>query len=142
MPSFIGTILGWFGSGLFKVFGTSVLQPILKTIENGQNANRDVAVSTLQAEIAANQARVAIAPAFKGLIYCIGLPAAAHFGAICLDSMPWWFPFYGEHAVNSWKVAALPGDYATIEATILTAFFVSSPLTTLARAGAARLLKA
>ncbi|MDE4910373.1 hypothetical protein PQI07_06610 [Methylobacterium sp. 092160098-2] len=142
MLGILGTIFGWIGGGLIKVLGSNVIGPLVQTIQNGQNANRDVAVQTLQAEIAANQARVAIAPAFKGLIYCIGLPAAVHFGAICADSMLWWFPFYGWHLVGSWKVATLPGDYATIEATILTAFFVSSPLTTLARAGAARLLKA
>jgi len=142
MWTILGTLLGHIGSGLVSAFGNSVLAPILNTVQNGQNANRDVAVQSLQAEIAANQVRAAIAPAFKGLIYCIGLPAAAHFGAICADSMPWWLPFYGWHEVGAWKVAGLPGDYQTIEATILTAFFVSSPLTTLARAGAARLLKA
>ncbi|GJE83873.1 hypothetical protein [Methylorubrum thiocyanatum] len=41
-----------------------------------------------------------------------------------------------------WPIEPLPPEYVPIEATILTAFFVSSPLSTLARAGAARLLKA
>ncbi|MBB2959826.1 hypothetical protein [Methylobacterium sp. R2-1] len=128
----IGSLLGTVGSGLIKVFGNSVLQPILKGMENGQNTQRDVAVQVVQAEMAANQAKAAIAPAFKGLIYGIGIPPAIHFGAACLTKT---FDL-------GWNVEPLPPEYVAIEATILTAFFVSSPLTTLARAGAARLLKA
>ena len=45
----IGSALGAIGSGLIKVFGNSVLSPILKSIENGQNAQRDVAVQVVQA---------------------------------------------------------------------------------------------
>ena len=128
----IGSALGAVGSGLIKVFGNSVLQPILKGMENGQNTQRDVAVQVVQAEIVANQAKAAIAPAFKGLIYGIGIPPAVHFGAMCASAT---FDL-------GWPVKDLPPAYVPIEATILTAFFVSSPLTTLARAGAARLLKA
>lgn len=128
----IGKIAGLFGSGIIKVLGNSVLAPILKTLENGQNAQKDVAVSIVQAEMAANSAKAAIAPAFKGLIYGIGIPPALHFGALCLSAT---FDL-------GWPVKDLPATYVPIEATILTAFFVSSPLTTLARAGAARLLKA
>ncbi|WP_204308165.1 hypothetical protein, partial [Klebsiella aerogenes] len=56
----IGAALGTVGSGLIKLFGNSVLGPILKTLENGQNAQRDVAVQAVQAEMAANQAKAAI----------------------------------------------------------------------------------
>lgn len=128
----IGSALGAVGSGLIKVFGNSVLTPILKGIENGQNAQRDVAVQMVQAEIAANQAKAAIAPAFKGLIYGIGIPPAVHFGAICLSKT----------FALGWPIEPLPTEYVPIQQLILTAFFVSSPLATLARAGAARLLKA
>ncbi|CAO4196654.1 hypothetical protein [Methylorubrum extorquens] len=130
------SLLGWLsnpiGSGLIKVIGSSVVQPILKGMENGQNTQRDVAVQVVQAEMAANQAKAAIAPAFKGLIYGIGIPPAVHFGAICLSKT----------FALGWPIEPLPAEYVPIEATILTAFFISSPLTTLARAGAARLLKA
>ncbi|MGE7157660.1 hypothetical protein ACQKJ1_28655 [Methylorubrum rhodesianum] len=128
----IGRLLGTVGSGIIKMFGNSVLQPVLKGMENGQNMQRDVAVQVVQAEIVANQAKAAIAPAFKELIYGIGIPPAVHFGAICLSKT---------YALG-WPIEPLPPEYVAIEATILTAFFVSSPLTTLARAGAARLLKA
>ena len=128
----IGSLLGTVGSGLIKVFGNAVLQPILKGLENGQNTQRDVAVQVVQGEMAANQAKAAIAPAFKGLIYGIGIPPAVHFGAICLSKT----------FALGWPIEPLPTEYVAIEATILTAFFVSSPLSTLARAGAARLLKA
>ena len=128
----IGKIAGLFGSGIIKVLGNNVLAPILKTLENGQNAQKDVAVSIVQAEMMANQAKAAIAPAFKGLIYGIGIPPAVHFGAIC----------FSKTFALGWPIEPLPTEYVAIEATILTAFFVSSPLTTLARAGAARLLKA
>ncbi|WP_298967776.1 hypothetical protein [uncultured Methylobacterium sp.] len=128
----VGKAFGLFGSGLIRVFGDSVLGPILKTLQNGQNAQRDVAVQVVQSEMAANQAKAAIAPAFKGLVYGIGIPPAVHFGAICLSAT---FDL-------GWPIKPLPADYVAIEATILTAFFISSPLVTLARAGAARLLKA
>ncbi len=128
----VGKLLGTFGSGLIKVFGNSVLGPILKNLENGQNTQRDVAVQVVQAEMAANQAKAAIAPAFKGLIYGIGIPPAIHFGAICLSKT----------FALDWPIEPLPAEYVPIEQTILVAFFVSSPLTTLFRAGAARLLKA
>ncbi|UHC14201.1 hypothetical protein LRS73_16625 [Methylobacterium currus] len=65
-------------------------------------------------------------------LYGIGIPPAIHWGAMCLSAT---FDL-------GWPVKDLPAAYVPIEATILTAFFVSSPLTTLARAGAARLLKA
>ena len=81
----IGKVAGFFGSGIVKVLGDSVLGPVLKTPQNGQNAQKDVAVSVIQAEMAANQTRAAIAPAFKGLIYGIGIPPAIHFGATCLS---------------------------------------------------------
>ncbi|KAB7788072.1 hypothetical protein [Methylorubrum populi] len=137
---FLGTIFGWLGSGLVAAFGNSVLQPILKTIQNGQDANRSVAENTIQAEIQANNAKALIAPSFKGLIYLTALPAIAHWAAVVADSMPW-LPYFGAHVVGSWRVGALPPDYVTIETIILTAFFVSSPLTTLAKAGAAAMLK-
>ncbi|WP_430913895.1 hypothetical protein [Methylobacterium sp. sgz302541] len=127
-----GKLAGIAGSGIIKVLGNSVLEPILKGISNGQNTQRDVAVQMIQAEMAANSAKAAIAPAFKGLIYGIGIPPAIHFGASCLSHT----------FALDWPVTPLPAEYVPIEATILTAFFVSSPLTTLARAGAARLLKA
>lgn len=148
---FIGTILGWIGSGLVTAFGSSVLQPILKTIQNGQDANRDVAVNTIQAEIAANNARAIIAPSFKWLIYMTAFPAIIHWAAVVADSLPralefGWslgFPWIGvvPHDVGSWRVGALPETYQTIQGVILTAFFISSPLTTLAKAGAAALIK-
>ena len=145
---FLGTILGHIGSGLVSAFGNSVLAPILATVQNGQNANRDVAVSTLSAEVAANNARAIIAPSFKALIYMTALPAIVHWAAIIADSLPWvptfgayWLPTLAEHTVGSWRVGALPPAYQTIEGTILVAFFVSSPLTTLAKAGAAALIK-
>lgn len=128
----VGKLLGVFGSGLIKIFGDSVLGPILKTLQNGQTAQRDVAVQVVQAEMAANAAKAAVAPAFKGLVYGIGIPPAVHFGAICLSKT----------FALGWPIEPLPAEYVGIQATILTAFFVSSPLVTLARAGAARLLKA
>lgn len=64
----IGKLAGLFGSGIIRVLGDSVLGPILKTMQNGQSAQKHVAVATIQAEMAANQARAAIASAFKGLI--------------------------------------------------------------------------
>ncbi|MGY2052428.1 hypothetical protein [Methylobacterium sp. JK268] len=128
----VGRLAGFVGSGLIKTLGNSVIDPLVKTLQNGQNAQRDVAVQTLQAEASANAAKAAIAPAFKGLVYGIGIPPAVHFGAMCLTKT----------FALGWPCEPLPAEYVGVECTILTAFFVSSPLTTLARAGAARLLKA
>ncbi|MCG5245128.1 hypothetical protein [Methylorubrum extorquens] len=85
-------------------------------MENGQNTQRDVAVQFVQAEIAANQAKAAIAPAFEGLIYGIGIPPSVHFGAI----------YPSKTFALGWPIEPLPTEYVAIEATILTAFFVSS----------------
>lgn len=118
--------------GLVSVFGDAVLKPFLAHLDATTAANKDTAIAVVQAEIAANQAKAAIAPAFKGLIYGIGIPPAIHFGAMCISAT---FDL-------GWPVKDLPPAYVPIESVILTAFFVSSPLSTLAKAGAARLLKA
>ncbi len=133
---FLGAIFsgGWsfLLKGLVSVFGDAVLKPFLAHLDATTAANKDTAIAVVQAEMAANQAKAAIAPAFKGLIYGIGIPPAIHFGAICLSKT----------FALGWPIEPLPAEYVPIEAVILTAFFVSSPLSTLARAGAARLLKA
>ncbi|GEP09790.1 hypothetical protein [Methylobacterium gnaphalii] len=125
---------GWsiIAKGILGVFGNSILQPILQHLDASTAANKDTAIAMVQAEIAANQAKAAIAPAFKGLVYGIGIPPAVHFGATCISHT----------FALGWPVTPLPAEYVPVESVILTAFFVSSPLTTLARAGAARLLKA
>lgn len=133
---FLGAIFsgGWsvLLKGLVSVFGDAVLKPFLQHLDATTAANKDTAIAVVQADIAANQAKAAIAPAFKGLIYGIGTPPAIHFGAMCLSAT---FDL-------GWPVKDLPPAYVPIESIILTAFFVSSPLSTLAKAGAARLLKA
>lgn len=133
---FLGAIFsgGWSAllKGLVSVFGDAVLKPFLAHLDATTAANKDTAIAVVQAEIAANQAKAAIAPAFKGLIYGIGIPPAIHFGAICLSKT----------FALGWPIEPLPAEYVPIETVILTAFFVSSPLSTLAKAGAARLLKA
>ncbi|CAO4179743.1 hypothetical protein EEDFHM_03579 [Methylorubrum populi] len=133
---FLGAIFsgGWsvLLKGLVSVFGDAVLKPFLQHLDATTAANKDTAIAVIQADIAANQAKAAIAPAFKGLIYGIGTPPAIHFGAMCLSAT---FDL-------GWPVKDLPPAYVPIESIILTAFFVSSPLSTLAKAGAARLLKA
>lgn len=118
--------------GALSAFGNAVLTPILKHLDANTSAQKETAVAMVSAEVAANNAKAAIAPAFKGLIYAIGIPPAVHFGSLCLSAT---FDL-------GWPVKDLPAAYVPIESVILTAFFVSSPLTTLARAGAARLLKA
>jgi hypothetical protein len=57
MWAILGTIFGHIGSGLVSAFGNSVLAPILNTVQNGQNANRDVAVQSLQADLGQPGAR-------------------------------------------------------------------------------------
>ncbi|GLS44348.1 hypothetical protein [Methylobacterium brachythecii] len=125
---------GWsmIAKGILGVFGNSILQPILQHLDASTAANRDTAIAMVQAEIAANQAKAAIATSFKALVYGIGTPPAIHFGATCLNHT----------FALGWPVMPLPAEYVPVEQTILTALFISSPLTTLARAGAARLLKA
>lgn len=89
-------------------------------------AERDIALSSISKAQADNQVRGQLAPAFKGLIYCIALPPAVHFALICLDSS---FP-------ASWnihlQIPRLPAPYDEYEKQILLSFFILQPASQIA----------
>lgn len=98
----IATVVGW----LLPLLGNSFLKPVLDYLTTRQNvdaekfkaatgAERDVALAQLQAEIAANAQRAAMASMFFGwwvTRWLIGIMlafAVAHQCAVFLDSMCW-----------------------------------------------------
>jgi hypothetical protein len=98
----IATAIGW----LLPLLGNSFLRPVLDYLQSRQNvdlekfrsavgADRDVLLAQLQAEIAANATRAAMASMFFGwwlTRYLMGFMlafAVAHQCAVFLDSMCW-----------------------------------------------------
>lgn len=137
MPTWILNLLG---SGILKVFGNSILIPILDRLNKKSDtdlekvkvavgAERDVMLAQIQANIAAYETRAQLLvaqwgrPEIRILILVIAIPAAVHFGAVMLDSVP----LFG-HVVGSWKIPKLPTPYDTYEWIILQSFFVLAPV--------------
>lgn len=65
----------------------------------------------------------------KLIILTAGFPAALHFGAVMLDSIP--FPF---HKVGSWGIPKLPSPYDGYQWSIVQSFFLVMPAMTLINA--------
>jgi len=77
----------------------------------------------------------------KLIILIAGVPSAAHFGAVMLDSMPFpyltwsgWFFAIETHRVGSWGIVALPKPYDQYQWAIVQSFFLVMPVQTLASA--------
>lgn len=98
----IATVIGW----LLPLLGNSFLKPVLDYLSTRQNVDlekfkaaaggeRDVMLAQLQAEVAANAQRAAMASMFFGwwltrwLIGVMLACAVAHQCAVFLDSMCW-----------------------------------------------------
>lgn len=64
------------------------------------------------------------------------LPLVWHEWQVVLDSSRWvfvwdgWYPWIGEHAIGSWKVAELPGAWANVELAIFQSFFIGAAAAT------------
>jgi hypothetical protein len=66
------------------------------------------------------------------MMILILLPLLWHEWQVVLDSSRWvivwegWYPWIAEHAVGTWKVAALPGSWDNTELAILQSFFIGA----------------
>jgi hypothetical protein len=104
----------------------------LKTTEEGfvaaAGADADVYKAYVAAMAQVQQMKVAQQGSLIGklMMLLFGVPAAAHWGAVFLDST---FKF-------GWGVPALPGGYANAELSIALSFFVITPAMPLVSAAA------
>ena len=136
----MGFIMNFLGSGIIKMFGNSILGPILDRLnkktdselehfKTAVGAERDVLIANLQASIAANESRAQLLaiqwgrPEIRIIIMMTALPCCLHFGAVMLDSLPW----FG-HVVGSWRVPKLPSPYDTYQWIVLQSFFILAPV--------------
>lgn len=78
----------------------------------------------------------------RAIILTAGMPAAAHFGAVMMDSLPfpiiefgsWYIPHLAAHAVGSWHIPKLPAPYDGYQWSIVSSFFILLPAMPLANA--------
>lgn len=131
----IATIIGW----LLPLLGNGVLKPVLDYLNARQDvdlekfrtavgADRDVLLAQLQAEIAANATRAAMASMFFGwwltrwvmgiLLAC----AAAHQCAVFLDSMCWATALH-PHGGCGFGIPKLPAPYDDREWLLISTLF-------------------
>jgi hypothetical protein len=102
-----------------------------------------IALQRLQAEIDANKIKADIRAreGHWGLtaivaIVLFAIPSGLHYWAVVLDSVCglWSDP----NCVGSWRIAALPGQFAGIEREIILSFFITGGAVTIARLFARR----
>jgi hypothetical protein len=115
----------------------------LARFQTGVAADTLIALAQLNAEIEARKVQAQILAADRGwrvtawirplLVY----PCVVHFGAIVIDSMPFWTPF-GTHITGSWQIAKLPAPYDLYEQAIILSFFIARPFEKAARIFSAR----
>jgi hypothetical protein len=115
----------------------------LARFQTGVAADTQIALAQLNAEIEARKVQAQILAADRGwrvtawirplLVY----PCVVHFGAIVIDSMPFWTPF-GTHITGSWQIAKLPAPYDLYEQAIILSFFIARPFEKAARIFSAR----
>jgi hypothetical protein len=133
-------LLGLFGGGVIESIVTRVAEHFrqkasddLARFQTGVQADTQIALAQINAELEARKTQAAILQADRGwrvtawirplLVY----PCVIHFGAIVLDST---FPL-------GWGIAKLPAPYDTYEQTIILSFFIARPFEKVARVFAA-----
>jgi|GEM_PF-7093554 len=159
MLAWIGEKLaGGFASVGFKLFGSTILQPILNAWANHENidlekfraaakSTSELAGAVLQANVqfAATKARYALRVLqwwpFRALLLVLLGVSAIHYTAVILDSTPfptltlgpWLLPEFGEpHVVGSWGVPTPPPPYDEYEREFLLFFIIAKPVETVA----------
>lgn len=149
LGSIVFKVLGFLGG---KVFGALVERVAdylkqkanddLARFQTGVSADTQVALARLNAEIETRKLQAELLKADRGcwvtafIRPLIVYPCVLHFGAIVLDSTPFWTPF-GAHAVGAWGVPKLPAPYDAYEQAILLSFFIARPFEKVARVFAA-----
>jgi hypothetical protein len=116
----------------------------LQGFKTGTEADTARYQAWLSAQVEINRMKLA-ANAWWGaklIILIAGVPAAAHFGAVMLDSIPfpylwlgdWFLPYFGTHKVGSWGIPKLPAPYDGYQWAIVQSFFIVMPVQTLSSA--------
>lgn len=138
-------IIGWFGGDMFGRIVESVAGYLrqkanddLVRFQAGVAADTQIALARINAEIETRKVQARVLEADRGwrvtawirplLVY----PCILHFGAIVLDSVPFWTPF-GSHVTGAWQVAKLPAPYDLYEQAIILSFFIARPFEKAAR---------
>jgi hypothetical protein len=132
-----GDIFGKIVDGVARYFERKANDD-LSRFQTGVASDTKIAMARLNAEIEARKVQAQILAADRGwrvtawirplLVY----PCVVHFGAIVIDSIPFWTPF-GTHAVGSWEIAKLPAPYDMYEQAIILSFFIARPFEKAAR---------
>jgi hypothetical protein len=150
MGALVFRLLGFFGGDIFGRIVESVAAYFrqkasddLARFQTGVAADTQIAMAHLNAEIEARKVQAQILAADRGwgvtawirplLVY----PCVIHFGAIVIDSIPFWTPF-GAHVTGSWQIAKLPAPYDLYEQAIILSFFIARPFEKAARIFSAR----
>jgi len=138
-------LLGWFGGDIFGKIVEGVAgyfrqkaNDDLARFQAGIAADTQIALTRINAEVEARKVQAQILEADRGwrvtawirplLVY----PCVFHFGAIVIDSIPFWTPF-GPHVTGSWQIAKLPAPYDLYEQAIILSFFIARPFEKAAR---------
>jgi hypothetical protein len=145
MGALLFKLIGWFGGDIFGKIVDGVAgyfrqkaNDDLARFQTGVAADTQIAVARINAEIEARKVQEQVLAADRGwrvtawirplLVY----PCVIHFGAIVIDSIPFWTPF-GAHVTGSWQVAKLPAPYDLYEQAIILSFFIARPFEKAAR---------
>lgn len=121
MQWFISLITGPLLGKILDIFQKRADTELAK-YTTGVQADTQVILAQINAQIEQQKQVAAMAIADKGWWVTAWMkPAAfyvsfAHYGAVVLDSIP----FYG-HRVGSWSIPELPGQYASMEQSIILA---------------------
>jgi hypothetical protein len=145
MGALLFKLIGWFGGDIFGKVVDGVAgyfrqkaNDDLARFQTGVSADTQIAVARINAEIEARKVQAQVLAADRGwrvtawirplLVY----PCVIHFGAIVIDSIPFWTPL-GAHVTGSWQVAKLPAPYDLYEQAIILSFFIARPFEKAAR---------
>jgi hypothetical protein len=126
------------GTGIFHIFGTEILSPILQAWANKQNVDLEkfktaagtseaLAAQVLQANLQYDTQKIAFATSllswwpFRIILLVLMLPPAMHFAAIMCDST---FPLH-------WGIPKVPPPYDGYEREFILFFIVAKPVDSL-----------
>lgn len=136
LASILLKLVGWFGGGVFDTLIGRVADYLrqkasddLARFQTGVQADTQIALSQVNAQIEARKLQVQIMEADRGwwvtswIRPLIVYPCVLHFGAIVLDST---FAF-------GWGIAKLPPPYDGYEQAIILSFFIARPFEKVAR---------
>jgi hypothetical protein len=119
----LGTILNFLSGGIFKTIAdTFASWKNVQYLKYQTGVAADVAIGKemIDAQVELNRIAAAQVQADKGWWVTAWMKPAAfyvslcHYASVVFDSLPW----FG-HQVGSWRIPALPGEYAGMERDII-----------------------